>query len=64
MGDIVRGQVVGEMRLYTGEPRAATVVAVRDAVLDRPAFQRRLACSPQVSRAFTTQIIHQLQEVK
>lgn len=64
VGDIVRGQVVGEMSLYTGEPRAATVVAVRDAVLarlDRPAFQRLLACSPQLSIAFTTQIIHQLQ---
>ncbi len=64
VGDIVRGQVVGEMSLYTGEPRAATVVAVRDAVLarlDRPAFQRLLACSPQVSLAFTTQIIYQLQ---
>lgn len=67
VGDIVRGQVVGEMSLYTGEPRAATVVAVRDAVLarlDRPAFQRLLACSPQVSQAFTTQIIHQLKDRK
>ena len=67
VGDIVRGQVVGEMSLYTGEPRAATVVAVRDAVLarlDRPAFQRLLACSPQVSMAFTTQIIYQLQTSK
>nr|WP_315244429.1 patatin-like phospholipase family protein [uncultured Albidiferax sp.] len=64
VGDIVRGQVVGEMSLYTGEPRAATVVAVRDAVLarlDRPAFQRLLACSTQISQAFTTQIIRQLQ---
>ena len=67
VGDIVRGQVVGEMSLYTGEPRAATVVAVRDAVLarlDRPAFQRLLACSTQVSLAFTTQIIHQLKDRK
>ena len=67
VGDIVRGQVVGEMSLYTGEPRAATVVAVRDAVLarlNRPAFQRLLACSAQVSLAFTTQIIHQLQDGK
>nr|WP_315209436.1 patatin-like phospholipase family protein [uncultured Albidiferax sp.] len=67
VGDIVRGQVVGEMSLYTGEPRAATVVAVRDAVLarlDRPAFQRLLACSTQVSLAFTTQIIQQLKDRK
>ncbi|WP_295952860.1 patatin-like phospholipase family protein [Rhodoferax sp.] len=67
VGDIVRGQVVGEMSLYTGEPRAATVVAVRDAVLarlDRPAFQRLLACSTQVSMAFTTQIIHKLKDRK
>ncbi|WP_394788335.1 patatin-like phospholipase family protein [Rhodoferax sp.] len=63
VAEIPRGQVVGELSLYTDEPRAATVVAVRDAVLvrlDRPAFQQLLAHSAQVSLALTRQIIHQL----
>ena len=63
VAEITRGQVVGELSLYTGEPRAATVVAVRDTVLarlDRPAFQQLLARSAQVTLALTRQIIHQL----
>jgi hypothetical protein len=35
--EITRGQVVGEMSLVTGEPRSATLVAMRDSVLARPA---------------------------
>src|SRR5690606_20436876 len=31
--ELTRGQVVGEMSLYTDDPRSATVVAVRDSVL-------------------------------
>jgi len=30
-----RGQVIGEMSLYTDEPRSASVVAIRDSVLVR-----------------------------
>jgi NTE family protein len=35
LGEITRGQIVGEMSLYTDEPRMATVVAIRDSVLVR-----------------------------
>ena len=41
--EMSRGQVIGEMSLYTDEPRSATVVAIRDSVLVRLAqgrFQR------------------------
>ena len=65
VAEITRGQVVGEMSLYTGAPRAATVVAVRDTVLarlDQPAFRRLLARSAQVSLALTRQIIRQLKD--
>ena len=47
-----RGQVVGEMSLYTDEPRSASVVAIRDSVLvrlDKAHFAELLALSPQVS---------------
>ncbi len=59
-----RGQVIGEMSLYTQEPRSATVVAIRDSVLVRlpgSAFEELLAASPQVSIALTRQIIARLQ---
>jgi NTE family protein len=35
VGDVGRGEVVGEIALITGEPRTATVRAVRDSVLIR-----------------------------
>lgn len=63
VGEVARGKIVGEMSLYTDEPRAATVVAVRDSVLvrlDRADFQDLLARSAQVSVAMTRQIIQQL----
>ena len=62
--ELGRGEVIGEMSLYTGEPRSATVVAIRDSVLarlDKPHFEALLARSPQVSIAVTRQIIGRLQ---
>ena len=59
-----RGQVIGEMSLYTDEPRSATIVAIRDSVLVRLAkehFAELLASSAQVSLALTRQIIGRLQ---
>ena len=62
--ELGRGEVIGEMSLYTGETRSATVVAIRDSVLarlDKPQFEALLARSPQVSMAFTRRIIGRLQ---
>ena len=33
VGEIIRGETVGEMALFTGEPRGASIVATRDSVL-------------------------------
>ena len=33
IGDVVRGETVGEMAIFTGEPRYATITAIRDSVL-------------------------------
>ncbi len=63
VGEMARGHSVGELSLYTDEPRAATVVAVRDSVLvrlDKPAFRAVLESSAQVSIALTRQIVHRL----
>ncbi|MCX2862062.1 patatin-like phospholipase family protein [Paucibacter sp. PLA-PC-4] len=62
--EISRGQMVGEMSLYTDEPRSATLVAIRDTVLVRlgkAEFRQLLALSGQVSIALTRQIIKRLQ---
>jgi NTE family protein len=62
--EMARGQVVGELSLYTDAPRSATVVAVRDSVLVRlgkDAFHRLLAQDSRVSVALTRQIIQRLQ---
>jgi len=61
--EVPRGEIVGEMSLYTGEARSATVVAIRDSVLARLAkedFNRLLLSSGQISVALTRQIIRRL----
>jgi NTE family protein len=61
--EMARGQVIGEISLITGEPRSATVVAIRDSVLvrlDKAAFDRVVATSSQVALALTRQIIQRL----
>ncbi|MBI3524184.1 MAG: patatin-like phospholipase family protein [Betaproteobacteria bacterium] len=62
--EMARGQIIGEMSLYTDDPRSATVVAIRDSVLVRLAkseFISLLSSSSQVSIALTRQIIKRLQ---
>ena len=62
--EMSRGEVIGEMSLYTGEPRSATVVALRNSVLvklDKQHFDDLLALGPQVSITLTRQIIRRLQ---
>ena len=62
--EMARGQIMGEMSLYTDEPRSASVVAIRDSVLvrlDKSEFTSLLASSAQVSIALTRQIIKRLQ---
>lgn len=64
VADMGRGQIIGEISLFTDAPRAATVVAVRDSVLVRltkDMFKHLLASSAQVSIALTRQIIQRLQ---
>jgi NTE family protein len=61
--DMGRGQLAGEMSVITGEPRSATVVAVRDSVLarlDAAAFEALQATSAGLSKAITRQIVQRL----
>lgn len=63
IGEIGRGETVGEMGILTGEPRTATVVAVRDTVLahaSRAAFDRLLASHPELPIHMARIIIERL----
>nr|MCU0764262.1 cyclic nucleotide-binding domain-containing protein [Hydrogenophaga sp.] len=56
--EMARGQVIGEMALFTQAPRSATVVAIRDSVLvrlDHAGWNELLQSSPQVSALLTRQ---------
>jgi NTE family protein len=60
LGEVVRGETVGELALITGEPRSATVVAVRDSLvarMTRPTFERILAGGPAIAVSVMRTII-------
>lgn len=63
IGEIARGETVGEMAFFTGEPRTATVAAVRDSVLARfskEVFRELLLAYPLVSLNMTRLVIERL----
>ncbi len=63
IGEIMRGQTIGEMALFTGEPRSATVITIRDSVLvrmTRPIFEQLLSEYPLLSLSMTRLIIERL----
>lgn len=60
LGEVVRGETVGELGLITGEPRSATVLAVRDSLvtrMNRQTFERILEGGPEISIAVMRTII-------
>jgi NTE family protein len=66
LGDIARGESVGEMAFFTDKPRSATVTAVRDTMLaafSQSVFRELLIAYPLVSLNMTRQIIERLEQV-
>ncbi len=66
VGEIGRGESVGEMGAFTGEPRTATVVALRDSLLarfERSAFQEMLKACPDLALNFSRVIIDRLRRL-
>ncbi|MCA9270028.1 MAG: cyclic nucleotide-binding domain-containing protein, partial [Planctomycetales bacterium] len=62
--ELGRGEPVGEMAILTGEPRSATVRAIRDTELVRlskAGFERLIAANPQAMLEIARVIIHRLQ---
>ncbi len=66
LGEIARGETVGEMAFFTGEPRTAMVTAIRDSVLARfsnAVFRELLLAYPLVSLNMTRQVIERVKRV-
>ncbi|MGH9775261.1 MAG: patatin-like phospholipase family protein [Candidatus Acidiferrales bacterium] len=65
VGQIARGEFVGEMSLISGEPRSATVIALRDSELVRfpqEAFDELLRLSPQASAFLMRELAARLRQ--
>jgi NTE family protein len=63
IAQIVAGETAGEMALLSGEPRSATVVAMRDTELlrlPRQAFERLLDTSLHAARFMTSLLVRRL----
>ena len=64
LGDIARGETVGELAFFTGEPRMAAITAVRDCVLARVSsevFRELLMAYPLISMNIARLIIERMQ---
>jgi len=65
LAEVGRGEIVGEMALLTGDPRSATVVAVRDTRLvrlSRAAFERIVQQCPGAMLLVTRRLVRRLQQ--
>lgn len=63
LGEIARGELIGEMTVLTGGQRSATVTALRDSRLLRmsnAAFERFMQRHPAVMRRFIEVLMHRL----
>jgi NTE family protein len=63
IGDIRRGETLGEMALLTGEPRSARVIAIRDSLLvqlSRQSYEKVIRVYPLVSLHVSRFIVERL----
>ncbi len=63
LGEVGMGESVGEMAILTGEPRSASVYAIRDCKLVRlskSSFDRIISAYPQAMMSMTTILINRL----
>ena len=67
LGEIARGETVGELGLLTGEPRGATVLAVRETLvarMSRPVFESVLSGHPRVAVATMRTVVERFRRAE
>src|SRR6201996_1696981 len=67
LGEIGRGETVGELALFTDEPRSASIVALRNSALvrvTRQQVERAFAVSPQIALQMTRTIIERFRRAE
>ena len=67
LGEIARGEMVGEMALFTGEPRTSAVRALRDSLLvafSKESFERIFRRRPEVLFNVARILVHRLATVR
>ena len=60
LSEIGRGETIGELALFTGEPRSATIVAVRDSLLikvTRAMIERAIMQNPEIEISMTRTVM-------
>ena len=60
LSEIGRGETIGELALFTGEPRSASIVAVRDSLLvkvTRATIERAIMQNPEIEMSMTRLVI-------
>lgn len=65
LGEIGRGETIGELALFTGEPRSATVVAVRDTLLvkvTRAMIERTILQHPEIEMSMMRVVIRRFRQ--
>jgi predicted acylesterase/phospholipase RssA len=65
LGEVVPGEVIGEIGLLTGEPRTAGIRAARDSALlqlERPAFERLVDSHPRLGIQLAGQLATRLHQ--
>lgn len=65
LGEVTRGESVGEMAILTGEPRSASVLGIRDTALlrlSKEAFDRIVEKKPRILLLIARQLVSRLRQ--
>ncbi|EAQ36117.1 Patatin [Nitrobacter sp. Nb-311A] len=65
LGEIGRGETIGELALFTGEPRSATIVAVRDTLLvkvTRAMIEHAILQHPEIEMSMMRVVIRRFRQ--
>ncbi|QUS40976.1 cyclic nucleotide-binding domain-containing protein [Tardiphaga alba] len=67
LGEIRRGETIGELALFTGEPRSASIIAMRDssvAKVSRSVVEAAISKVPQIALSMTRLVIERFRRAE